>query len=146
MPQILAIERASFNRPASELRFREALQRGMIGIVADCQGRIDGFSFYEPMVRTILLRNLAVAPAVRGRGIGLKLIARMARSLVQGRHDRIEAHVLAELLEAQLFLRGIGFEAVPWPTGRYVLEMPSGDEVFCMRWSLVDGMDTGCER
>lgn len=147
LPQVLAIEAASFARPASEMSFRMALEHDMIGTVAECYGRVDGYSFHEidDSTGTVYLRNIAVAPAMRRRGIGTRLLGRLARLLVPGRRERLDAHVLLELLpDAGVILGGFGFRAVPWWAGKYLRTTRAGDEVLLLRYSPKP-FDTGCE-
>ena len=69
MPEVLEIERASFEFPWFEEDFIRCLrQRNCIGMVAEHAERVVGFMIYELHKTRLHILNFAVAPDVRRRG------------------------------------------------------------------------------
>lgn len=112
MPEILAIERASYAFPWSEQDFLEALlERGCIGVVAKMGQRVAGFVLYDTRLRSLEIVNLAVVPDLRRRGIGRQLIEFLKEKLSQAGRNELVTCVGDDSLDAQLFLRKQGFLA-----------------------------------
>lgn len=113
MPDVLQIERASFEFAWSEEDFVRCLrQRNCIGMVADVDDRIVGFMIYELHRSRLHLLNLAVHPAWRRRGVGAAMVRKLVGKLSQQRRTRITLEVRETNLAAQLFFRQQGFRAV----------------------------------
>ncbi len=113
MPDVLQIERASFEFSWSEEDFVRCLrQRNCIGMVADVDDRIVGFMIYELHRSRLHLLNLAVHPAWRRRGVGAAMVRKLVGKLSQQRRTRITLEVRETNLAAQLFFRQQGFRAV----------------------------------
>jgi ribosomal-protein-alanine N-acetyltransferase len=113
MPDVLQIERASFEFAWSEDDFIRCLrQRNCIGMVADVDDRIVGFMIYELHRARLHLLNLAVHPAWRRRGVGAAMVRKLVGKLSQQRRTRITLEVRETNLAAQLFFRQQGFRAV----------------------------------
>lgn len=109
----LEIEAQAFEFPWSEDDFRRTLRlRNAIGVGAElgADGRLAGYVVYELQRRRYRMLNLAVAAAWRGRGIGAALVGRLQAKLTPIR-ERIALEVCETNLDAQLFLRAIGFRA-----------------------------------
>jgi ribosomal protein S18 acetylase RimI-like enzyme len=140
LPSVLAIERASFERPASEVSFRRVLGRtDVICNVATLDGVVSAFSVYALGDDALYLFNLATTPSARGMGLGSLLVARLVRSLGVGRQC-VEAGVSEELVAALMWFKRRGFRAVPY-RGKYVSE----SSMILMRYAasrVAD--DTGC--
>jgi ribosomal-protein-alanine N-acetyltransferase len=113
MPEVLAIETASFEFPWCEDDFLRALQqRNCIGMVAEHEGRIVGFMVYELHKTQIHVLNFAVAPELRRHGIGSQMLAKLSSKLSSERRTRIVLEVRETNLAAQLFFRAAGFRAI----------------------------------
>ena len=113
MPEVLDIERASFEFPWLEEDFIRCLrQRNCIGMVAEHEDRIVGFMIYERQKSRIHVLNFAVAPEFRRRGIGSQMAAKLVAKLSAQRRLRIILEVRETNLPAQLFFRENGFRAV----------------------------------
>ncbi|MBM3998060.1 MAG: ribosomal-protein-alanine N-acetyltransferase [Planctomycetes bacterium] len=113
MPEVTAIESASFEFPWSEDDFVRCLrQRNCIGMVAESEERIVGFMIYELHRSRLHVLNFAVNPACRRRGVGGKMIQKLTGKLTTERRDRILLEVRETNLSAQLFFRDLGFRAI----------------------------------
>jgi ribosomal-protein-alanine N-acetyltransferase len=113
LPEVLAIERGSFEFPWSEEEFIRVLrQRGCIGRVAEDQKGIAGFMVYELSWRCLEVLNFAVAEDVRRRGVGRAMADDLKRRLSIQRRSRLVTHVREGNLPAQLFWRSQGLRAV----------------------------------
>jgi [ribosomal protein S18]-alanine N-acetyltransferase len=113
MPEILAIEGESFEFPWSEEDFIRCLrQRNCIGMIAEHDDRVVGFMIYELNKNRIHVLNFAVAPALRRKGVGSQMIAKLAGKLSSQRRNRIVLEVRETNLAAQLFFRANAFRAV----------------------------------
>lgn len=113
LPEVMAIENASFNFPWRAVDFTEALRVDtIVGAVAERDGRLVGYVLYEVHRCGIEVLRLAVAPAARRRGVGRALVERLLGKL-NGRPDRALAAVVNESnLAAQLWFRALGFRAL----------------------------------
>ncbi len=113
LPEVLAIERASFEFPWLKEDFIRCLrQRNCLGMVAEHEDRVVGFMIYELSKTRIDLLNFAVAPAWRRRGVGTQMIAKLLGKLSPQRRARVTLEVRETNLPAQLFFRSAGFRAV----------------------------------
>jgi ribosomal-protein-alanine N-acetyltransferase len=113
LPEVLAIERASFEFPWSEREFTQCLSRpNCVGMVAQYEEQIVGYMIYELGKSKIHLLNLAVAPSLRRRGIGSQMVAKLISKLNPERRNKISLEVRETNLPAQLFFRANGFRAV----------------------------------
>jgi ribosomal-protein-alanine N-acetyltransferase len=116
LPLVMAIERASFPADAcwSPTAFRHAfsIQHLDVGYIAECRGKLAGFSVFHPRGSSLVMDNLAVAPDFRRRGIARLLVNEVSASLkIIGVH-RLRCRVRESNLDAQLFLRATGWRSV----------------------------------
>lgn len=113
MDEVLEIERRSYQFPWTEEEFLVCLrQRNCIGTVYDSpQNLIHGFMIYELHKSTLRLLNLAVAPEVRGTGVGRAMVQRLIDKLSDQKRRFVEAEVRETNLKAQLFFSAAGFRA-----------------------------------
>ena len=82
MPEVLAIEHASFEYPWCEEEFLRVLrQRNCIGMVAEYGERIVGFMIYELHRNKIHVLDFATHPEFRRRGVGRQMIAKLVGKL-----------------------------------------------------------------
>lgn len=120
MPEVLAIEAASFEFPWLEEDFIRSLrQRNCIGMVAEYEDRVVGFMIYELHKSRIHVLNFAVLPEYRRCGVGSQMLARLTAKLSTQRRSRIILEVRETNLPAQLFFRENGFRAVSVLHGYY---------------------------
>src|SRR5690348_7870597 len=106
MPEVLAIEHASFEYPWCEEEFLRVLrQRNCIGMVAEHGEQIVGFMIYELHRNKIHVLDFAAHPEFRRRGVGRQLVAKLVGKLSSQRRNRIALYVRETNLAAQLFFR-----------------------------------------
>jgi ribosomal-protein-alanine N-acetyltransferase len=113
MPEVLDIERLSFEFPWSDDDFVRCLrQRNCIGMVADADDKVAGFMVYELHKTRLHILNFAVAPELRRRSVGGAMIDKLTAKLSPDRRSRIQLEVRETNLDAQLFFRDRGFRAL----------------------------------
>jgi ribosomal-protein-alanine N-acetyltransferase len=113
MPEVLAIEHASFEFPWCEEEFLHVLrQRNCIGMVAELGERIVGFMIYELHRNRIQVLDFATHPDLRRQGVGHQMVSKLAGKLSSQRRNRIALCVRETNLPAQYFFRVVGFRAV----------------------------------
>ncbi len=113
MPEVLEIERRSFEFPWSEEDFIRCLrQRNCIGMVAEHDEQVVGFMIYELHKSRLHILNFCVADDARRRGAGTQMVDKLINKLSSQRRTRITLEVRETNLSAQLFFRECGFRAV----------------------------------
>ncbi len=113
MPEVLDIERTSFEFPWFEEDFIRCLrQRNCIGMVAEHGERVVGFMIYELHKTRLHILNFAVAADYRRRGVGRQMIEKLIGKLSSQRRTRITLEVRETNLPAQLFFKSALFRAV----------------------------------
>jgi len=137
MPEVLAIEQASFEFPWLEEDFIRCLrQRNCIGMVAEHEDRVVGFMIYELTKTRIHVLNFATAPAWRRRGVGTQMIAKLVGKLSPQRRTRVTLEVRETNLPAQLFFRSAGFRAVSVLREHYE---DTPEDAYLMQYRYVPG-------
>ena len=112
MPEVLAIERESFEFPWFEEDFIRCLrQRNCIGMVAEHGERVVGFMIYELHKTRLHILNFSVANGVRLRSVGRQMAEKLVSKLSGQRRTRISLEVRETNLAAQLFFKHVGFTA-----------------------------------
>ena len=112
MPEVLAIERRSFEFPWVDEDFIRCLrQRNCIGMAAEHEDRVVGFMIYELLKTRIHVLNFAVDRHYQRRGVGSQMLAKLVAKLSPQRRNRIVLEVRETNLAAQLFFRENGFRA-----------------------------------
>lgn len=142
MPQVLAIETASFDHPWTEADFIRCLrQRNAIGMVVESEREnVVGFMVYELHKNRLHLLNLAVDEKYRRQGVGTAMLAKLFNKLSHERRSRIMLEIRESNLGGQCFFRAKGFKAVSvlhdfWddsPEDAYLMQYrhePTPDEV-----------------
>ena len=112
MPEVLGIERGSFEFPWLEEDFIRCLrQRNCIGMVAEHGERVVGFMIYELHKTRLHILNFAVADGARMHGVGRQMAEKLVSKLSGQRRTRISLEVRETNLGAQLFFKHVGFMA-----------------------------------
>ena len=112
MPEVLAIEHASFEYPWCEEEFLRVLrQRNCIGMVAEYGERVVGFMIYELHKNKLHVLDFATHPDFRRQGVGQQMVAKLVGKLSSHRRTKIVLHVRETSLAAQYFYRSQGFRA-----------------------------------
>ena len=113
MPEVMEIERSSFQQPWTEEGFLGHLrQRNCIGMVAEYNQQIVGFMIYELHKARLQLLNFATSADLRRLGIGLQMVTKLVDKLSQQRRQEILLEVRESNLAAQLFFKAQDFQAV----------------------------------
>lgn len=113
MASVMDIEAKSFEYPWTEDEFIRALrQRTCIGMVAERNEVVAGFMIYELHKNRIHILAFAVHPDFRRSGVGKAMIEKLVSKLAFQRRNRITLEVRETNLDAQLFLRSLGFRAM----------------------------------
>ena len=113
MPEVLAIEAASFEFPWLEDDFINCLrQRNSIGMVAEHDEKIVGFMNYELAKNRIHVLNFAVDPKMRRCGVGAQMVCKLKDKLSTQRRTRLLLEVRETNLTAQLFFHECGLRAI----------------------------------
>ncbi len=106
MPEVLAIEHASFEFPWCEEEFLRVLrQRNCIGMVAEYGERVVGFMIYELHKNKLHVLDFATHPEFRRQGVGHQMIGKLVGKLSSHRRTRIAVYVRETNLASQLFYR-----------------------------------------
>lgn len=139
MPEVLAIEQASFEYAWTEEDFLSCLrQRNCIGMVAEREGRIVGFMIYELHKQRLRLLNFAVAVDARRGRVGTQMVRRLIDKLSQQRRREIMLEVRETNLAAQLFYKSMGFVALGVLRDRYD---DTTEDAYLMRFLLAGTAD-----
>lgn len=113
MPEVMAIENASFQFPWAEEDFVRCLrQRNCIGMVAEFDQGVIGFHVYEMHAKRLHILNFAVHPDYRRRGVGRQMLDKLASKLTFQRRNRVQLEVRETNLSAQLFFHSQGYLAI----------------------------------
>jgi len=139
MPEVLAIESASFEFPWSEDDFIRCLcQRNCIGMIAEHENLVVGFMVYELNKSRIHILNFATLPEMRRRGVGTQMVRKLAGKLRVQCRTRILIEVRETNLVAQLFFRDAGFRAISILRD-YHENIP--EDAYLMQYHYSDGLE-----
>ena len=134
MPDVLAIEYDSFDHPWSESDFLAALrQLNHIGLVAERDNRIVGFTIYELHKSRLRVLNFAVCVDSRRSDIGTQMIQKLISKLSPQLRKEITLEVRETNLPAQLFFKSQGFRAIEVIRDCYE---DTDEDAFVMRYRL----------
>lgn len=134
MPEVLAIEHASFEYPWCEEEFLRVLrQRNCIGMVAEYGERVVGFMIYELHKNRLHVLDFATHPEFRRQGVGQQMVAKLVGKLSSHRRTRIALSVRETNLVGQLFFRIQGFRAMEVVREHY---MDTAEDAYVMQYLL----------
>jgi ribosomal-protein-alanine N-acetyltransferase len=138
MPEVLAIEHASFEFPWCEEEFLRVLrQRNCIGMVAEYGERVVGFMIYELHKNKLHVLDFATHPEFRRSGVGRQMLVKLVGKLSTHRRTRIALHVRETSLAAQLFYRIQGFRATGVIREHYG---DTGEDAYLMQYLLDESL------
>ena len=136
MPEVLAIERDSFEYPWTEEEFLCCLrQRNCIGMVAELNHEVVGFMIYELHKSMLRILNFAIAGNKRRQHVGAQMVSRLIDKLSQQRRREIVLEVRETNLPAQLFFKSLSFRALSVLRNHYD---DTAEDAYYMRYCLVD--------
>ncbi len=134
MPEVLAIEHASFEHAWTEEEFLRVLrQRNCIGMVAEHGEQIVGFMIYELHRNKIHVLDFAAHPDFRKMGVGRQMVSKLVGKLSNQRRNRISLLIRETNLGAQLFFRALGFRASEVARDHY---QDTGEDAYVMQYLL----------
>lgn len=141
---MLEIEGLSFEYRWTEEDFLSCLrQRSIIGMVAEDGEYVRAFMIYELEKSHLRVLNFAVHPDYRRRKIGHQLVAKLVSKLSSHRRTKIVLDVRESNLDAQLFFKNEGFEAVKILRGHYE---DSGEDAFRMAYRFCETEESPANR
>lgn len=112
MPEVMAIENASYDEPWTEEEMLGHLRRrNCIGMVVEVGEVVAGFMVYELHKDRINLLNFAIHMDYRRKRLGTQMLNKLIAKLSANRRNRITLTVCETNLAAQLFFKGGGFHA-----------------------------------
>jgi ribosomal-protein-alanine N-acetyltransferase len=113
MPEVMEIEKHSFEFPWSEEDFIRCLrQRNCIGMVAELEERVVGFMIYELHKTRLHILNFSVHASYQRRRVGTAMVNKLIGKLSAQRRTRIMLEIRETNLAAQLFFRNANFRAI----------------------------------
>jgi ribosomal-protein-alanine N-acetyltransferase len=134
MPEVLAIEHASYEFPWCEEEFLRVLrQRNCIGMVAEYGERVVGFMIYELYKNKLQILDFATHPEFRRQAVGRQMVAKLVGKLSSHRRTRITLHIRETNLPGQLFFRAQGFRALEVVREHYP---DTGEDAYVMQYLL----------
>lgn len=140
VPQIAALERLCFSDPWSETSISSELENELsLWLVAETDGRIDGYIGSQAVPPDCDIMNLAVAPAARRRQLGRLLLQSLIDALHRRGIERLFLEVRPSNLPARALYDAFGFERVGVRKGYYV--NPTEDALI-LRKELHDHADS----
>lgn len=114
-PVLGALERTCFPDPWSVESFRELLREpGTVALVAELDGEVVGYMAGRAILDTAEILNLAVHPAVRGRGLGSTLLV----ATLDAMRARGAREVYLEVRESNTAAQSLYAHAGFLPVGR----------------------------
>jgi len=112
IPEVLEVENETSANPLT----REGLlchlrRRNCIGMVEEVDDEIRGFMLYELHRTSLAILKLSVHPNHQRTGVAKSMIRRLKDKLTQQRRRAIDIEIHEENMEAQRFLKEMGFRA-----------------------------------
>ena len=113
IPEVLAIERASFDDPWTEEDFiAELRQRNHVGIVAERDEKVVGFMVYVLCSDSFDIINFAVDGECWRQGVGTRMVEKLRSKMVNQDRSQATVAIREGNLAAQMFFHNHEFEAV----------------------------------
>ena len=135
LPELLAIESASFVQPWSEADFLSELMKSppsLYVIRRDFKHPVLGYICFWPVADEFQLLNLAVHPDCRRQGLGRRLLTFLLTQAREKRILKIFLEVRPSNPAAIALYCALGFKTLYRRPGYYG---PSGEDALVMEWS-----------
>ncbi len=119
---VLAIEEASFNNPTTRAWYEAELARPdvcKLFVIRTVDHSVAGFAAFWKVLDEMHINNLAVHPALRGRGLGTRLLAGVMAAASRMGVRRATLEVRRSNLPAQRLYAAAGFRVVGVREGYY---------------------------
>lgn len=130
---VFAIEQASYPFPWTKGVFADCLRVGYCCRVADVDGGIGGYAIVSAAAGEAHLLNLAVAPSVRGQGVGRLLLDAALVEARLLRAERIFLEVRPSNARAVALYRRNGFRVIGKRPGYYPVDGGREDALVLVR-------------
>ena len=131
LPEVMAIENASFDRPLPEAELVNTLRsRNSIGMVVEDGDKVLGFMIYLLHKTSLEILNFAVHPDYRRQGIATLMIDKLISKLSKQRRERILIAVNEHFSDAHKFFSSVGFRAI----GTIIVE---GETFYTFEWEVL---------
>ena len=139
MPEVLDIERHSFEWPWEEEDFQRQLRgRNSWATIAEYEEQIVGYMVYELHKTLFNVVNFAVHPLHRREGIGRAMVDKLKGKLSMRRRHSITLKVCETNMDALLFFRAMGLNAVKVERNAYE---HNNRDAYLMRYRYVSQLD-----
>jgi len=114
VPQVAALEKATFARPWSEQSFHREVEENPVAryLVAVRDGRIVGYAGAWVVMDECHITNIAVAEEERGRGLGKRLLGGLLQYMSSLGAAWADLEVRVSNERAQRLYRGAGFVSI----------------------------------
>ena len=110
--EVVAIDEAAIVGNWTEGDYRACLRdRNTIGQVVEIADLVAGFIIYELHRNRLHITRIAVDPAFQVKAVGRTMVERLINKLHEKRRTTLNAYVPERELDAQLFLKALGFKA-----------------------------------
>ena len=131
LPAVTEIERLSFSSPWPAYAFEHELSANRLAryIVSRIDGRVVGFAGIWLMVDEAHITTFSVHPDWRRRGIGRRLLLRLADLAAELGAARMTLEVRVSNVEAQALYAGMGFRVAGRRVAHY---SDDGEDAFIM--------------
>ena len=113
------VERSSYQFPWSEGIFRDCLRVGYLCRVAECEGEVVGYGIVAMGAGEAHILNICVASAVRGRGIGRRMLMLLIERSQQAGMQDVFLEVRPSNVHAIALYQSVGFIEVGRRRGYY---------------------------
>jgi ribosomal-protein-alanine N-acetyltransferase len=143
VPALLALERLCFSQPWTARNFRDAMadpERGLLLVLRapfapEDPGRgVLAYCSFQTVLDEMHIHNLAVDPAVQGRGLGRRLLQIVLGLGARRGAERALLEVRQSNWAAQRLYRSLGFQGVAVRRGYYT--QPSEDALILEKRGL----------
>jgi [ribosomal protein S18]-alanine N-acetyltransferase len=146
VPALVALEQACFSQPWTARNFRDAMadpERGLLLVLrspfppGDPARGLVAYCSFQTVVDEMHIHNVAVAPALQGRGLGRRILAMALAIGARRGAERALLEVRQSNWAAQRLYRSLGFQGVAVRRGYYT--QPSEDALILEKRGLGAG-------
>ncbi|MGZ5028300.1 MAG: ribosomal protein S18-alanine N-acetyltransferase [Methylobacter sp.] len=128
LPQVMAIERASYQFPWGEDIFRDCFRANYSCWVCEEEDKVLGYSILSMAVGEAHVLNICVSPAEQGQGIGRKMLENLIE-LARGRAETMFLEVRPSNTVALTLYQNMGFNEIGIRKGYYQAENGREDAI-----------------
>ena len=133
VPSVAALEREAYDFPWSAGIFRDCLLAGYTAMLLEQDTEVVGYSVMSVAAGEAHLLNICLAPHLRRRGIGRRLLQQMLDLAVQAGAERVFLEVRPSNTDAMRLYGAAGFDAIGIRRGYYRASGGNEDAVVLVR-------------